>query len=90
MFFGSIPLMFLIMLPGAFQANPEKYWTLPLVIPGKIFVVYILVASVSAAIGSINKVITQKKDRLNNGINAAAELGVAYGFYKIIQKTTRR
>lgn len=89
-FWGSLPLIFLMMLPSSLQANPEKLWTLPLVIPGKLLVVYVLLACASAAISGISKVFTQKKNRLDNGITAAAEAGMAYGLYKIIQKTTRR
>ncbi|OQA29116.1 MAG: hypothetical protein BWY58_00051 [Chloroflexi bacterium ADurb.Bin344] len=88
-FFGIILLIFLILMPTSLRANPEKFWALPLVIPGKIFVVFILLASAFAAIANIAKVITEKKDRLSNGIAAATNLGMTYGLYKIIQKTTR-
>ncbi len=88
-FSGIILLIFLILLPTSLRANPEKFWALPLVIPGKIFVVSILLASAFAAIANIAKVISEKKDRLSNGIAAAINLGMAYGLYRIIQKTTR-
>ena len=80
---------FLLGIPGALCANPGKLWAIPLIIPAKLAVVFLMLGAFLSTFSNAQKALTQKEDRLTNTLTAGISAGLTYLLFCVVKKTTR-